>query len=185
MSRHADGFLDSRGTVLVASGSTLFTNIVGGMLAECGFEVAYPAESEAAWLSVTRTQPALVICDSGVPAANIKRLIAEVCARRLPLLMAWPQAEHDEHARDVVLPNRVAWLTFPIDNDAFRTTIDGLLPVMGPVQRLTLTVAGAKVEAATAPRSFEEVRRDAVRVADDGTLSTADRVVRRSIRLLP
>ncbi len=84
-----------------------------------------------------------------------------------------------------MLPNRVAWLTFPIDNDAFRTTIDGLLPVMGPVQRLTLTVAGAKVEAATALRSFEEVRRDAVRVADDGTLSTADRVVRRSIRLLP
>ena len=65
MNRHIDGFVDSRGTVLVASGSSLFMNIVGDMLVDCGFTAAFPAESEAASLSVTRTQPALVICDSG------------------------------------------------------------------------------------------------------------------------
>jgi hypothetical protein len=36
MNRHADGFMDSRPTVLVASDSSLFMNIIGDMLADRG-----------------------------------------------------------------------------------------------------------------------------------------------------
>jgi hypothetical protein len=187
MNRHIDGFVDSRGTVLVASGSSLFMNIVGDMLVDCGFTAAFPAESEAASLSVTRTQPALVICDSGVPEANIEHLIVEVVARGLPLLMAWSQEEHDEYAPGLVLPNRVAWLTFPIDREAFSSTIDGLLPpVMGPVQRqFTMIGVGAKVEAAFSVRSLATTPYDEAGSPKHVTPVIADRTVRRSIRLVP
>jgi hypothetical protein len=186
MNRHIDGFVDSRGTVLVASGSSLFMNIVGDMLVDCGFTAAFPAESEAAWLSVTRTQPALVICDSGVPEANITRLIVEVVARGLPLLMAWSREEHDEYAAGLVLPERAAWLTFPIDREAFRSTIDALLPpLIGPMQRLAMEVAGAKVEAAIGLRSLDAMRYDATGGPGGGSPVIPDRTVRRSIRLVP
>ena len=187
MNRHIDGFVDSRGTVLVASSSSLFMNIVGDMLVDCGFTAAFPAESEAASLSVTRTQPALVICDSGVPEASIKRLIVEVVARHLPLLMAWSQEEHDEYAPGLVLPNRVAWLTFPIDRQAFRSTIDGLLPpAMGPAQRqFTMIGVGAKVKAALSVRSLATTPYDEAGSPEHVTPVIADRTVRRSIRLVP
>ncbi len=152
MNRSADGFVDSRGVVLVASSSSLFMSIVGDMLTVCGFETAHPAASEAAWLSVTRTQPALVICDSGIPAATIKRLIAEVCTRHLPLLMAWPREEHDVHAAGLVLPDHAAWLTFPVDRDAFRATIDALVPPLtGPMQGLAMKTAAARTAAPDRP----------------------------------
>jgi DNA-binding response OmpR family regulator len=178
MNRHVDGSMDSRGTVLVASDSSTFINIVGDMLVDGGFTVAFPAESEAAWLSVTRTQPALVICDSGVSQASLKRLIAEVAARRLPLLMAWSREEHDEYAQGLVLPDRVEWLAFPIHHDEFLATIDGLVPrVTGAVQRLRLTATGA--------RTLDAARRGATAVTEDRNIELPDRTVRRSIRLLP
>jgi hypothetical protein len=186
MNRHADGFLDSRGTVLVASNSSVFINIVGDMLADDGFTIAFPAESEAAWLSVTRTQPAFVICDSGVSPTSINRLIAEVAARRLPLLMAWSHEEHDEYARGLVLPERVAWLAFPINCDAFRSTIDGLLPpVVGPVKQLTLTGASMTVEAAIGARAPDEARFGGIGVPEGRSALAPVRAVRRPMRLLP
>jgi DNA-binding NtrC family response regulator len=161
MNRHVDGSANSRGTVLVASDSSLFRTIVGDMLADDGLVAAFPVEAEAAWLSVTRTQPALVICDSGIPTANVRRLIAEVSARHLPLLMAWPQEEHAKYAPGLALPDRVSWLTFPIDRDAFRAAIDGLLPSLaGRGHRLTLVGAGVTVDAGFRTRSLEGIGRD-------------------------
>jgi len=73
MSLHADGFAVTRGTALVASGSKLFMDIVGEMVADCDVGVAFPVTSEPAWLSVMRTQPSLVICDCDAPAENSVR----------------------------------------------------------------------------------------------------------------
>jgi len=161
-------------------------NIIGDMLADCGLTVAFPAESEAAWLSITRTQPALVICDSGVPAASIKRLITEVASRRLPLLMAWSREEHDEYAAELVLPDRVAWFTFPIDCDTFRSTIDGLLSQpIDQAHRLKLTAAGVTFEAAVNARTLDEALHGGTAVTAGRSSAIPDRTVRRSIRLLP
>lgn len=186
MNRHIDDFVDSRGTVLVASSSSLFMNIIGDLLADCGFTTAFPAEAEASSLSVTRTQPVLVICDSSVPEASMKRLIGEVSARHLPLFLAWPRTEHDKYAPGFVLPERVAWLTFPIDREAFRSTIDALLPpITSRTQRFTLDGTAVKIEAAIATRSVEESPYSETGGPGDGRPVVPDRTVRRSIRLMP
>ncbi len=127
MNRSADGFVDSRGAVLVASSSSLFMSIVGDMLTVCGFETAHPAASEAAWLSVTRTQPALVICDSGMPAADDQALDRR--SLRPPSPVADGVASRGARrarAQGSCFPDHAAWLTFPVDRDAFRATIDAL-----------------------------------------------------------
>lgn len=170
MSRHAEGRVDSRGTVLVASTSTLFMNIVGDMVATCGFTPAFPATAEAAWLSVTRTQPLLVIADCDGSEAAIKRLVVEASARRLPLLMA--RGQHGETVPHVLLPDGAAWLTLPMEQVAFQAMIDGLLPpAAAAVRRLTLAGAGVRVDAAIAVRTLADAIPDATQ--------------RRSIRLLP
>ena len=84
MSLYDDGFAVGRGTVLVASDSTLFVDIVRDMLADCGLAVIVPLTSEPAWLSVMRTQPSLVICDWDAPAANVAGVIGEASARHVP-----------------------------------------------------------------------------------------------------
>ena len=130
----------NRGTVLVASTSSAFVDVVGEMIADCGFTLAAPVESEAPWLSLTRTQPVLVICDCNGPTTSVKRLIAEVVARRLPLLMT--AALDEDHAGATILPDRVAWLAFPIALEAFRAAIDALLV---PARIFEETSAGTPV----------------------------------------
>jgi hypothetical protein len=161
MSLHADGFAVSRGTVFVASGSKLFMNIVGEMVADCGLAVAFPVTSEPAWLSVMRTQPSLVICDCDAPAENLEGVIAEATTRHLPLLMAWSRTQHEQYAHGLVLPERVAWLTFPIDHKAFRATIDELLPEdVDSVHRLRLGGGGVQLDAAVRVRALSLLARD-------------------------
>ncbi len=98
MSLYDDGFAVSRGTVLVASGSTLFMDVVRNMVADCGLAAIVPVTSEPAWLSVMRTHPSLVICDWDAPAANVAGVIGEASARHVPLLMAWSRNKHDDYA---------------------------------------------------------------------------------------
>ena len=161
MSLHADGFAVTRGTALVASGSKLFMDIVGEMVADCDVGVAFPVTSEPAWLSVMRTQPSLVICDCDAPAENLEGVIAEATARHLPLLMAWSRTQHEHYAHGLVLPERVAWLTFPVVQEAFRATIDELLPAdLDSVHRVRLGGAGAQIEGAVRVRALSLLARE-------------------------
>ena len=156
MSLYDDGFAVSRGTVLVASGSNLFMDIVRDMVADCGLAVIVPLTSEPAWLSVMRTQPALVICDWDAPAANIEGVIGEASARHVPLLMAWSrESTRATMRRASRLPERVAWLTFPVGRDEFRSTIDGLLaPEIDSVHHVSLAVPGVRLSAAVRVRTL-------------------------------
>jgi hypothetical protein len=155
MSLYDDGFAVSRGTVLVASGSNLFMGMVGDMVAACGLAVVFPRPSEPAWLSLMRTQPSLVICDWDAPAANLEGVIGEAAARHVPLLMAWSRNQHEDYAQGLALPERIAWLTFPVGHDAFRSTIDGLLaPEIDSVHRVTAAAPGVKLNAAVRVRTL-------------------------------
>ena len=156
MSRYTDPSRESRGTVLVASDSPAFVDIVGEMVTDCGFELATPTEAERPWLSVMRTQPTLVICDCGGPEPHVKRLIAEVAARRLPLLIAGTAQEQDV-ARTWHLPERAAWLEFPIARNRFHATIDDLLMLGGGLRRQAiLHGAGVTIEAAITTGALNE-----------------------------
>ncbi len=144
VSRADDAIRRARNVVLIGSGSSVFIDIVADMIGECGFEVTTPAPTEPPWLSVTRTQPVLVICDGMGPELNTKRLIVEAVARGLPLLIV--AALHEEvTARVGPLSDRVAWLEFPIARDRFRTTIDGLMIPRRTIIRRNLTLKGAGV----------------------------------------
>jgi DNA-binding response OmpR family regulator len=155
MSLYDDGFAVSRGTVLVASGNNLFMDIVRGMVAECGLAVVSALTSEPAWLSVMRAQPALVICDWDAPPANLAGVIGEATARHVPLLMAWSRDRHGDYAQGLALPERVAWLTFPVGRDEFRSTVDGLLaPEIDSVHHVSLAVPGVRLSAAVRVRTL-------------------------------
>ena len=155
MSLYDDGFAVSRGTVLVASGSTLFMDVVRDMVADCGLGVIVPVTSEPAWLSVMRTQPSLVICDWDAPAANVAGVIGEAAARHVPLLMAWSRNKHDDYAKGLALPARVAWLTFPVSRNEFRSTINRLLaPEIDSVHHVSLAMPGVRLNAAVRVRTL-------------------------------
>ena len=149
MSRYRARNRDGRNTILVASGSRVFVEIIGDMVVDCGRALATSAPAEPAWLAVTRTQPALVICDCAGPESDLKRLVAEAVARHIPLLMVGATPE-SVVPREWPLPDRVARLVFPIARDLFHATIDDLLLSDGEImqRRLTLHGAGATIEAA-------------------------------------
>jgi len=154
MSLHADGFAVSRGTALIVSGSRLFMAIVADMVADCDLAVVFPRTSESAWLSVMQTPPALAICDCDASAANLKGVIGEASARHVPLLMAWSRDQHEHYAPGLSLPEHVAWFTFPVGRDAFRSTIDGLLvPDIDSVHCVRLVVPGVKLDAVVRVRT--------------------------------
>lgn len=161
MDRHKHGRVESRGTILVASASRLFADIIGELVVDSGFTPAYPTALEPARLSVARTQPCIVICDCNAPVKSIQRLILEVSARRIPVLLSPPQGEHRAD-RALTLAHRVGWLTFPISRDAFSSTVDALLsPVFHRVHRVTAGVAGVRIDAGVGVRTLRIVRRGA------------------------
>src|SRR5215208_645920 len=84
----ADTRITGLGTVLVTSTNQTFCDAVGHMVAASGFTPAFPVALEAPWLSVTRTQPSIVVCDYDAQVKGVKRLLAEASARRVPLLVA-------------------------------------------------------------------------------------------------
>lgn len=155
MSRDGDEIRRHRNIVLIASASSVFIDIVGGMVGECGFEVTTPAPAEPAWLSVTRTQPALVICDCTEPASNVKRLVVEAVARELPLLIvATPQER--AAAQSWPLPDCVAWLELPIARERFHSAITDLMTLRRTIMQRTLVLNGpaARLEAGITARSI-------------------------------
>jgi hypothetical protein len=120
----------SRGTVLVASTNTAFATTVGQMVFECGFMPAFPAGFEGPWLSLTRTQPRVVICDYDAPVGRVHRLIVESSARRVPLVIF--HASERSAALPAFAPvERVTWLKLPVSTVAFSRVLGDLVP---PVQ---------------------------------------------------
>jgi len=121
--RHAE----SLGIVLVASANSVFTETVGALVAECGYTPAFPTGMEVPWLSVTRTQPRLVICDWDDRVRRLRRMIIEVSARGVPLLMAYTAGKRGSPMA-LVHVRRVAWQLFPVSAKELRLILAGLLP---------------------------------------------------------
>ena len=119
--------LGTRGTILIASNHALFADVVGEMVVDSGFAVAYVVDEEAPWLSLTRTQPCIVICDCAAPAEGIQRLIVEASVRDIPLVLSDARMQRRVDEGSLVLPQRVAWLMFPVSRIAFAGMLDALL----------------------------------------------------------
>jgi hypothetical protein len=120
--RHA-----SSGIILIASADKLFADAVGYLVAESGFTPAFPVGLEAPWISVTRTQPRVVICDHDAPVKRLRRMIADVAARRVPLLMLYTA---ETHASPPALARveRVTWHRIPISVEELRRVLLALMP---------------------------------------------------------
>jgi len=127
MDRTNDGRRTHRGTILVASSSAMFAELVGEMVARCDFAPAYLAPLDAVGDALRRTRPRIVICDCATPPNGIRRLIVEASARRLPLVLSDPRVSPEGHARTRSLAHAVAWLTFPISYEPFCRMLDALL----------------------------------------------------------
>jgi hypothetical protein len=97
------------------------------MVTDSGFTAVYVTGSEPAWLFVTRTQLGIVICDCDAPVERIERLIIEVSARRIPLVLSRPTKDHHVD-RIVTLGHRGSWLTFTIAPETFAALLDALSP---------------------------------------------------------
>ncbi|HEY9226429.1 MAG TPA: hypothetical protein VIP11_07285, partial [Gemmatimonadaceae bacterium] len=163
MDERIDGHTKSRGTILVASPSGAFADIIGGMIEYNGFTPAYPAGAESASLSITRTQPCVVICDCDVPADSIRRLIFEASTRRVPLLLAGPllaDAPEWRGARARTFGHRVEWLALPVSREDFGATLDSLAPP-ARVRRgeLKLTVGSATLDSGGSVRTLVDSSR--------------------------
>ena len=144
----------NRGTILVASRNGLFSAIVRAMVVDSGFAPASPVASEPAWLTLTRTQPCIVICDCDAPAATTHALIAEASARGIPLVMSEQHAEHHIE-RTLTLARGVAWLRFPVSHEAFCVMLDALLPpAVHSFHRVTASGVGLSMEAACSVRAL-------------------------------
>jgi DNA-binding NtrC family response regulator len=153
MDGHEHSRIRTRGTILVASGNDLFSAIVREMVVDSGFAPAAPAASEPAWLTLTRTQPCIVICDCDAPAATTQALIAEASARGIPLVMSEQHAEH--HIERALTLARVAWLRFPVSHEAFCVMLDALLPTtVHSFHRVSARGIGLSMEAAYGVRAL-------------------------------
>jgi hypothetical protein len=124
---NADARVESLGIILVASADSVFADAVGDLVAESGFTPAFPVGLEAPWISVTRTQPRVVICDYDAPVKRQRRLIAEVSARRVPLLMAHTAETHGNPAA-LARVERVTWQRFPVSANEFFRVLADLVP---------------------------------------------------------
>lgn len=146
--------LKSRGTILVASTNSVFADIVGGMVVDGGFMPAYPIGMETPWVMVARSQPCLVICDCDAPIGRIQRLVLDISARRIPLVLSRaPEACVD--TRSLMLPPRFALLTFPISHLAFCAMLDALLPaVADSIRRVRPSAAGLRIDPAVRVRAL-------------------------------
>ncbi|HTJ24047.1 MAG TPA: hypothetical protein VL383_16730 [Gemmatimonadaceae bacterium] len=154
MDRHEGSRIRNRGTVLIVSRSGLFSDIVSEMVVDSGFASASPVASEPAWLTLTRTQPCIVICDCDAPADSMQRLIAEASARCIPLMLSERRSEHHIE-RTLTLAHRVAWLTFPVSYAAFCSMLDALLPsTVHSFHRVAARGPGMSMEAAFSVRAL-------------------------------
>jgi hypothetical protein len=129
--------MSNRGTALVASADAQFTNALSTMVSASGFRAESPREREAPWITVTRTQPTIVICDCAHPVARLERLLLETSARRVPLLLS--RAAEQCLAPKLPEHQRVEVFTFPVSRADLDALLDALVPP--PVRRVRGTKA--------------------------------------------
>ena len=119
-----DGLATNRGTVLVASASDSFQDILGHMVEHCGFIPAYCAEHETVSTSLSRTQPRFVVCDGDLPAMAASHMVSEVTRRGIPLLVSVPYRSAD---RDVFIATGTHTFAFPLGEVAFSAVVEEIL----------------------------------------------------------
>lgn len=137
------GAAETRGTILVASTDSAFLETVGAMVVGSGFTPAYPVDREAPWLSVTRTQPCIAICDCDAPVERIQRLVFEAWARRVPVLVSTAGESMDVQR---LTPLYVGRLRLPLSLEAFCSVLDALLPsVPQAVRRIPAIATGTSL----------------------------------------
>jgi hypothetical protein len=119
--------VESLGIILIASANRQFADAIGYLVTESGFTPAFPSGLEAPWISVTRTQPRIVICDHDAPVKRLRRMIADVAARRVPLLMLHTGERHN-NPPVLARVERVTWQRIPISADELRRVLAGLMP---------------------------------------------------------
>ena len=129
MIQQQDTLTTSRGPVLVASASDSFQDILGQMIGRCGLAAARCPDDEPASLSLTRTQPCLVICDGDLPETAVSGMVMEVAARRIPLLVSTPDGAS---ARDDGALPGVRRISFPVGQRAFDLLVGELLERSSP-----------------------------------------------------
>jgi hypothetical protein len=136
--------IGNRGRILVASGRPPLADVVGDLVAACGFAPAYCVGRESSWLALKRTQPRIVVCDCSAPADGIQRLIVDAVEHHIPLILSDARMQQGVDDVSLIRPRQVAWLTFPISRDAFAAMLDTLLasPADG-VRRVSAGVADA------------------------------------------
>jgi hypothetical protein len=134
-------------TILIVSRSAVFADVLSAMVVAAGFRPSFPAGTESVALTMTRTQPRLVICDCSNAVDNIQRFLVEVSSRGLPLMLCEP-LDVPAIDRELATARQVVWFRLPIASDAFRALIDGLLdPVLDEVHRVTASIAGLGIDA--------------------------------------
>ena len=143
-------------TVLVASTSDLFLDILGTMIEQGGFRPTFCAQPEPALLSLTRTRPDLVVCDCEILDTATNRLIAETLANGLPLLMTSPRGLSEIDLERLHLPDRTRWLRFPIGHAAFSAVLEEMLepPRASSTARAALPFARTGVDWAVTVREL-------------------------------
>ena len=124
MNAAVDGQVTSRGTVLVASLSDSFQDILGHMVGLCGFIPAYCGENETVATSLSRTQPRFVVCDGDLPAKAGSHMLTEVTRRGIPLLVSVP---FRSSGRDVLISTGTHTFAFPLGRVAFTAVVEELL----------------------------------------------------------
>ena len=159
MSRQHNARETIRRTVLVASTSDLFLDILGTMIEQGGFRPAFCAQPEPASLSLTRTHPDLVLCDCEMLDTATNRLIAETLARGLPLLMTSPRGLSEIELDRLHLPDRARWLRFPIGHAEFRAALEEILPPPQPsAARAALPPARTGLDVVITVRALSSTR---------------------------
>jgi hypothetical protein len=147
-------------TVLVASTSDVFLDIVGAMIEQAGFHPAFCIQPDPGSLSLARSRPGLVLVDCEILDNATNRLIAETLAHSLPLLMTSPRGLSQIDLDRLHLPDRTRWLHFPIGQAAFRAVLEGMLaPPQHPVVSVAPLAAWVVLEGAISVRPLSGAQR--------------------------
>lgn len=117
-----------RTTVLVASSSPMFEKRAARLFHDSDFATACAFEWEDARLSVTRTQPGIVLVDGASAAGHVHAVAAEAAARGIPLLIT----HGPDDASDVAAAARTrmphgAFVVVPMTRDGVRGAVDAIV----------------------------------------------------------
>lgn len=187
--RSVDAIIEQ--TVLVASHDEELAGVVSGFLARTALRAGFPLEAEPAWLSFTRVQPRLLVCDGRDSGADDALLVVEATARRVPVLLLVPVGGADAWS-ETVATHHLATLEFPVGAPVFNAAVNALLddvaqaPSAAPLPLVTepvsaLDAAGDEATQRGYPDWRRRLRRNLSRASDarwDPLTHAIDRPIR-------